>query len=77
MQAALDNSLTRSLEIPPAAVLCLRNIGKSYGAVQVLAQINVDIRLVRCWPCSVRTARASRRYRRSLPAWFNLSLGEP
>jgi ribose transport system ATP-binding protein len=28
----------------PDVALCLRNIGKSYGGVEVLAQINVDIR---------------------------------
>ncbi|KID12154.1 hypothetical protein P279_30105, partial [Rhodobacteraceae bacterium PD-2] len=39
MQAALD---TRAAE--PDAVLCLRNISKAYGPVQVLSQINVDIR---------------------------------
>ncbi|OLY73593.1 sugar ABC transporter [Pseudomonas sp. ATCC PTA-122608] len=39
MQAALD-----SRQAQPEAVLCLRNIGKAYGPVQVLSQINVDIR---------------------------------
>ncbi len=34
--AALDNSTD--------AVLCLRNISKAYGPVQVLSQVNVDIR---------------------------------
>ncbi|MFA7944192.1 sugar ABC transporter ATP-binding protein [Pseudomonas brenneri] len=39
MQAALDNRHPQ-----PDAVLCLRDIGKAYGPVQVLSQINVDIR---------------------------------
>ncbi|MGC6372096.1 sugar ABC transporter ATP-binding protein [Pseudomonas sp. K2I15] len=39
MQAALDNR-----QAQPETVLCLRNIGKAYGPVQVLSQINVDIR---------------------------------
>ena len=39
MHAALDNR-----ERPSDAVLCLRNIGKAYGPVQVLSQINVDVR---------------------------------
>ncbi|WEK07679.1 MAG: sugar ABC transporter ATP-binding protein [Candidatus Pseudomonas colombiensis] len=42
MQAALDNRQRQ--DTTPPAVLCLRDIGKSYGTVQVLAQINVDIR---------------------------------
>ncbi|RMV77417.1 Ribose ABC transporter ATP-binding protein [Pseudomonas caricapapayae] len=44
MQAALDNHALHGTETAPAAVLCLRNIGKSYGPVQVLSQINVDVR---------------------------------
>ncbi|KKY54055.1 sugar ABC transporter [Pseudomonas amygdali pv. tabaci str. ATCC 11528] len=44
MQAALDNPTRHNPEVTPAAVLCLRNIGKTYGPVQVLSQINVDVR---------------------------------
>ncbi|UPT39152.1 sugar ABC transporter ATP-binding protein [Pseudomonas amygdali] len=44
MQAALDNPTLHNPEVTPAAVLCLRNIGKTYGPVQVLSQINVDVR---------------------------------
>ncbi|WP_024678247.1 sugar ABC transporter ATP-binding protein [Pseudomonas syringae] len=44
MHAALDNSTLQNPDVTPAAVLCLRNIGKSYGTVQVLSQINVDVR---------------------------------
>ncbi|EPM69825.1 ribose ABC transporter ATP-binding protein, partial [Pseudomonas syringae pv. actinidiae ICMP 18886] len=44
MHAVLDNPTPYNPEVTPAAVLCLRNIGKSYGPVQVLSQINVDVR---------------------------------
>ncbi|GFZ61468.1 ribose ABC transporter ATP-binding protein [Pseudomonas amygdali pv. eriobotryae] len=44
MQVALDNPTLHNPEVTPAAVLCLRNIGKTYGPVQVLSQINVDVR---------------------------------
>ncbi|MCF5244347.1 ATP-binding cassette domain-containing protein, partial [Pseudomonas syringae] len=44
MHAVLDNPTPHNPEVTPAAVLCLRNIGKSYGPVQVLSQINVDVR---------------------------------
>ncbi len=33
-----------ALDTAPDAVLCLRNISKAYGPVQVLSQVNVDIR---------------------------------
>lgn len=33
-----------ALESSTDAVLCLRNISKAYGPVQVLSQVNVDIR---------------------------------
>ncbi|WP_057414061.1 sugar ABC transporter ATP-binding protein, partial [Pseudomonas cannabina] len=44
MHAVLDNPTLHNPEVTPEAVLCLRNIGKSYGPVQVLSQINVDVR---------------------------------
>ncbi|KAA8719333.1 sugar ABC transporter ATP-binding protein [Pseudomonas cannabina] len=45
MHAVLDNPTLHNSEVTPEAVLCLRNIiGKSYGPVQVLSQINVDVR---------------------------------
>ncbi|WP_059004236.1 sugar ABC transporter ATP-binding protein [Pseudomonas syringae] len=44
MHAVLDNPTPYNPEVTPAAVLCLRNIGKFYGPVQVLSQINVDVR---------------------------------
>ncbi|NVL44761.1 ATP-binding cassette domain-containing protein, partial [Pseudomonas syringae pv. actinidiae] len=44
MHAVLDNPTPYNPEVNPAAVLCLRNIGKSYGPVQVPSQINVDVR---------------------------------
>ncbi|MCD5993507.1 sugar ABC transporter ATP-binding protein [Pseudomonas sp. CDFA 602] len=43
MQAALDSNQPQRPQADSPAVLCLRNIGKSYGPVKVLAQINVDV----------------------------------
>jgi MFS family permease len=51
---------TRALSGADVPALQIRNLDFSYGPVQVLFDVNIEVQRARCWPCSARTAPASR-----------------